>query len=494
MSPSIADRVEAELLAFISREIAEWKPERIVVVERRGTAIFRALKESNQIQYPWSKIISSKALDAVSPEKLRGQRVLIFDDMMRRGFHIARVLELMKEIKPKRDLLSNVRLAVFAMHEDATSASGTHGPGVAKSWFYRGLTTHAYRNVRLGILGMLQSTGSLMLDTEHIEVRVRLRSGIFPDFLEALGRLTEVVEFSSLGGRRNVTVLYSDDEPSHQLDSARLPPASDIGSIVKKCRIVERERDEFAIIPICYPRIRCWNDWWNSWPVRSEDIDLLGESTGQSGRADFYGTALLAALDILRWILKALHAAADDLLQIYMPIKSSDDYCPPYYCLNHLLAMYPTLDVGALVAEIGEINDSARSVAKNLRKERVRTGRPSRDGEWELHQDAWSLLQVIRKTLIDRIIEEKLYNPEWITPYPFGLRAKEIFSLGDLLKWPRVRTSALFDILIDDGHLVTNVVEDTKDSSWHRVFHPDGEMVSELVELYTLQRGLPNGF
>ena len=192
--PRISERIEAELLAFMSAEIDDWKPERIIVVERRGTAIFRALKESGKVQIPWSRITSSKALRDVPRENLRNQRILVFDDMMRRGSHIRRVLSLLKEIDPKSRFSSQARIAVFAMHEDASSCDRCGRSALPDSWYYRGLTTEAYRNVRQGILSFLRATGSLMLDTEHIEIRVRLK-GTFQEFVQALGRLADIVHF-----------------------------------------------------------------------------------------------------------------------------------------------------------------------------------------------------------------------------------------------------------------------------------------------------------
>lgn len=87
-----------------------------------------------------------------------------------------------------------------------------------------------------------------------------------------------------------------------------------------------------------------------------------------------------------------------------------------------------------------------------------------------------------------------MLNVQWSVPHPFGLSAREIFNLGDRLDCPRVVTSALFDILIDDGHLVTDAFFDPRERCWERVYEPDGEMVSELVRLYNTQRGLPSGF
>ena len=97
----------------------------------------------------------------------------------------------------------------------------------------------------------------------------------------------------------------------------------------------------------------------------------------------------------------------------------------------------------------------------------------------------------------ERIHEERLLDPDWIVPVPFGLTAEEIFAIGvQQFGWSEVEISTLFDVLIDDGYLVTEVAtltDDAGDEWLARVFFPDGEAVSELVRRFSLQRGLPDG-
>ena len=83
-------------------------------------------------------------------------------------------------------------------------------------------------------------------------------------------------------------------------------------------------------------------------------------------------------------------------------------------------------------------------------------------------------------------------------PTPFGLTAQEIFCLGERLRFKPAYISSLFDLLIDNGHLVTHIARRPHATEpievLTRVFEPDGEMVSELVRVDTTQRGLPRGF
>jgi hypothetical protein len=55
----------------------------------------------------------------------------------------------------------------------------------------------------------------------------------------------------------------------------------------------------------------------------------------------------------------------------------------------------------------------------------------------------------------------------------------------------------LFDLLIDDGSIVTRVEEVVDEDGVTRLvrtFKPDGEAVSDLVRHLTVQWGLPSGF
>jgi hypothetical protein len=448
------------------------------------------LKESKTycLNVPWTNVISSSVIEQVPGEFYPGMPILIFDDMKRRGSHISRVLKKLVKMDPTKGLLGGVRVAVFAMHEDASTGSEDSGSGVAHTWFYRGLSTPAYRNIRLSILSMLQNAGSLMLDTEHLEVRVRLKRP-FPAFLEALGRRADVIPFHSLGGRRNVAVVFRDDDTAHVFPENLLPIDARTTDIVKKCRIIERGQDEYSIIPICYPSLPKELPEWPKAP-----IEIFGNIVTSSGEATFYSTALVAALHVLEWTLKALYAAGEGLVDVILPIPEHSESDSKACSLNHLRVMYPTVDLDALSKLVAMVNKKALQEGAKLRRHHVQPSRPIELPSAELRRRAWQLLQVVRAKLDQQIAEKRLFDAQWPVPHPFGLNAREIFDLADRFGWPRVVTSALFDILIDDGHLVTCVDFNLSEQCWERVFEPDGEMVSELVRLYTTQRGLPSGF
>ena len=254
--------------------------------------------------------------------------------------------------------------------------------------------------------------------------------------------------------------------------------------------------DEFALIPICYPSTPDdldLNAWRNPTPYTS----LLGDPRAHSGDTRFYGFALLSSLSVLKWILKALYAAGPELVTIYPPDIAVEDYPVDGFTLNHLKAMYPSLDIERLTDDIHKKDKDASVNGSGIRRHILDPLTEFDEQDDVLRKDAWKLLQIIRHELDQRIQEEKIFDQLWKRPHPFGLSAGEIFSLGERFRWPLIKTSALFDILIDDCHLVTDITKSDDDDGvcrWKRVFAPDGEMVSGLVRLYTIQRGLPDGF
>jgi hypothetical protein len=488
--------IERELRTFLEDEITTWKPDLIVVYERKGTAILRAMIECgvSPLQWPWEKVVSSSSLDQLSDDALRNRRILIFDDMIKTGNHIRRVTDILKARKLCDDRMSNVRLAAFAAHEEFSSRS-VAGRWL-DAWFYRDLTSMAYAGIRERIIRLLQKSGSLMLDTEHIEVRLQLRDG-FNRLSEALRRRADPVEFRSAGDRTNITVYYGDD-PAHKLPEKRFPKNTGFTDIVKKCRIVERDNpDEFAIIPICLPAIPIDSE---EWIPQDADTKMLrdGIKHQKDTYARFYSVALIASLYPLEWILKDLYASNLEGLLITLPSLSDDPISRSSYTLDHLKVMYPGLDTDALVRQIKEVEGKAKTEGKELRP-RKHKNRPVLSFSNEcLYANAMDLLQVIRHSLDVRYADTLQGNIEEATEHVTqGLRANEIFALGKRFGWEPARISTLFDILIDDAKLVTRV-ERTRDEHgqerWTRTFRPDGEVISDLVRRYTAQWGLPHGF
>ncbi len=495
------DRTYRELRGFLQREIDHWDPDFVVVYERKGTAIFRCLIESkrNPLRWPWNKVVSSSALKELPAEVLRNSRLLVFDDMVRTGKHLKRVARLLLD-NGADSALQNVRFVAFAAHEDA-SCQNISGRSL-DAWFYRALTSQSYAQVRERIVRLLQTEGSLMLDTEHLEVRITLKHG-FNRLMNALRRKATPIEFRSGGDRTNITIYYGDN-PSHCLPEDWFPIGTGFSDIVKKSRMVQRDDpDEFAIIPICLPAVPIGGPW----PDRTEDVKILGNiiSRETPNPARFYAAALLGSLQSLEWILKDLYVADPGGFGIRYPCYSNDFTGKNSYSLNHLRVMYPTLNVDALVERIIRVGKEAERFGHKCAQKQARVDSPKAViSNAELHEKAMQLLQVIRYTLDQRRAEMSVQDIDPLVPNP-GLRAKEVFDLAKRLDWGSrnqqewlpAAISTLFDILIDDAKLVTRVEyfpDEAGRLRWTRTFKPDGEVVSELVRDYNAQWGLPRGF
>lgn len=484
--------IERQISTFLRGQIADYDPDLIIVHERKGTATLRALKESSDrpLEYRWNNVVSSTAVDQLPNDFFINKRILIFDDMMRTGAHLSTILDALVARGIVDHRLTNVRVATFATHEDIRDGRPIGAATIPNTWFYRDLTTSAYRMIRSEIVSALQDAGSLMLDTEHIEVRIRLHCSL-TRLIRALSRLAETIVFRSSEDRTNITVWYPDDS-AHMLPAAPFPAGTGLTGIVKKCRVVQRDTDEFAIIPICLPSIV---DEASAWPVNSADARLLGIMPDASPLVKFYAVALISSLYPLSWILRDLYASDPSAFTLSLPRKHEDGSSSGY-SLEHLRVMYPRLDVGLLAGRIAETQRTAESDGRRRRHIKAESHKAPVVDDSELRGNALHLLQVISHTIDQRragaYVEAACHET-----CPRGLEAKEIFQLGRRLGWNESRISALFDILIDDANLVTRV-ERTRDDEgvyrWTRTFRPDGEVVSELVRHYTAQWGLPRGF
>ena len=332
-----------------------------------------------------------------------------------------------------------------------------------------------------------------MLDTEHIEVRLRLRDSV-GHFLEALRRRAQAVWFKSLGERTNITVYYPDDE-AHRLPAECFPEGAKLEGIVKKCRIVHRRGDEFAIIPICYPGVP---DEATTWPTLPTLKELFERESPACGEALFYAVGLIAALQIVRWTIRDLAAYDPSMYTISLPSEPGGSLQPGGYTLDHLRVMYPALNVRRLTHLIAQIENDATTEGGRLKGRKFDRSEEMGVTDEELRQNAAELLQVIRFQLDEEILNAARLTGTAVAPHPSGLTAQTIFSLArEKFGWENIRTSVLFDMLIDGADLVPHVERRRDDDGRVRLvrtFEPDGEMVSELVRRLTTQWGMPPGF
>lgn len=493
-----ASVLHRQLQYFVQNQISTFSPDITIAVERKGTAIMRALKEKkpNILEWPaWSQIVSSHALENLPRDYFDSKKILIFDDMMHTGFHVKEILSVLTEKFGVRIDDNTVRVAVFAEHEKCPKIFLADGTAVSTSRFCHSLSTKDYRIVRDNIVAFLQQQGSLLLDTEHIEIRLR-HEGSINGLLTALGRTGRTVVFHSGGNRRNITVFYDDDD-RHDLPRGLLPTDSETTGIVKKCRFVERAPHTYAIIPICYPAIPfCENPLTDQhWPSDPAAASILGEFDHESPKGRFYATGLLAALEVLGWVIRDLSAGLISENSLQLPLVEANHPESDNYDLEHLLSMYPGLNIEALTKKVFDIQRAEWKNGAERRSINFRPNLPLMVSDDELQHDALHLLQLIRYRIDSRLAEMSRDGHDHESHHPFGLLTSEIFKMARELGIKEdVRISSLFDILIDGAALVTHSemrIDSKGQNKMYRTFEPDGEVISDQIRKYTMQWGLP---
>lgn len=482
--------VVGQLREFLEGEVAEYAPDLVIVMERKGTAAYRAALESGagSGSLPgWDRVVSSESVESVPSSRLRGRRILVVDDMLRKGRTIRSLLDLLRERGVTDDSLLNVRVAAFAVHEDAGLGYPFGDAIFPHAAFLRFLPTESYRAVRGQLVHALQEAGSLMLDTEHIEIRLRLRAPV-ARLAEALSRTGRVVAFRSAAGRINVTVYY-DESTIRPVERESLPGGSRSSGVVRKCRVVERAPGQFALIPICLPDVpRKVSDQWRP---REEDVALLGDDVvGTIDEARFYSIALRAAFEPMYLALKDLAAVRPSLCDIKVPSLGALN--ADGFDLSHLQVMYPNHDLELLSRRIVDECKAAETAGARLRHRRWKMKGVLTPAREELETTAAAVLQRIGRIADARAAEFLSEGGDVLGPTARGLTLSEIIRCGEEIDVPPPIVSACMDILIDEALLVTRVEEyEDEDGCWLcRTYLPDGEVASELVRDFTRRRGL----
>jgi hypothetical protein len=478
---------------FLIASIRHFAPDLIVLTERKGTAAYRAVAESHttpsDVLPPWSKVVSSESLAAYPDKLLRNARILVFDDMMRHGISVSAILEHLLARRATDTRLSNVYVAAFAVHEDGGMGHSFYDAEFPDAAYMRHLPPSAYRAVRTALVVALQQSGSLMLDTEHVELRLQLRAPL-TRLAKALGRTGEVVAFRSAGGRTNLTVFYSDDTIRTSEEKA-LPPATRNLGVVRKARVVERLPGEFALIPMCLPdATRAIPDEWRAEPI---DRGILGPGllAHLDDRGRFYHVALRASLEPLFLAIKDIYAAPD-VCEVHLPSIDASDSGGPSYDLRHLVAMYPRLAIVQLYDRLLATFADAKQAGQRVSGRRSPEG-PGFTEPHDLRDAARALLQRIGDATDRRAAEALVDDGIALGDFVSGVTHPDVLQLGASAGLSPAIVSACMDILIDEALLVTRVEavgEGVKRHWMGRTYLPDGEVASEALRDYTRRHGL----
>ncbi len=482
--PSVSSTL-LQLRDFLGDQVERFQPDLVLVVERKGTAVYRAVLERDPSALPgWERVISTSALSALPDSELRGRRLLIFDDMLRQGNEIRKVLDQLMTREVTDSSLSNVHVAAFATHEDAGTGRQFGQSTFPHAVFHRNLSHDAYRSIRSQVVSALQEAGSLMLDTEHIELRVEQRAPL-SDIARALSRSGTVVAFQSAGSRTNITVYYDDQTAA---DPKPYPPGTRLRAVVRKCRLVERSPGEFALIPIYLPDVP---KEWGSWSPLGEDVPIFGPSLLSDSDVEdrFQAVALRASLEPLALAVRDLFAAGPGVVGFDLPQKPAAGASTAGYDLSHLHVVYPALDLGAVHARVTKRFSQAKANGSRLARKKWPGGVFVAPEHGDLRETATALLQRIAALCDTRAAERQNGGVRLDTA---GLRLGEVMAAGETAGIAPHYVSACLDFLIDEAMLITDVELLEQDGAGHsvRTYRPDGEVASEQVRDFTRRHGL----
>jgi hypothetical protein len=359
---------------FLSTVLLEVQPAWIVTVERKGTALLRTLVDAvGRGPFPfriWDRALSHEALDFVNEESLRKGVILLLDDSIYGGNQIEYVIS--RLTKEKQVPRSNIRVAAFSVHQESSIHPDFH-------WFAQ-LEDRTFRAKREAVIEFLQQRGSLLLDTEHVEVSVRLKCGTV-EFFEALSTCGLAVEHVSGGGRLNLTIYdpVIFDETSFR---RTLPRGTTTDNVVKKIRVVQREDDRYAIIPIFYPSTLS--------DTGCEALAFLDAPLASlAGKPDknFHLVGIHAGLHLFTTAFAALKALHDSgKIEVSNPKPGGPDET-----LSHLKLLFPDIELKELHRTIQERIDSGicRRARGELREPRVLDASPGTSRNRKLKELLW---------------------------------------------------------------------------------------------------------
>lgn len=452
------ETIGKQIASFLDLAIERIQPQWIVPVERKGTALLRAYVDSSSreksVNNIWEHVLSSETILSQNELVLGDGTVLLVDDAMQSG---KRVKDILKFLVEKRNITrERIKLAVFGVHESSASIP------VDCHWFGQ-LSDSKYRETRELLVNFFQRQGSLLLDTEHIEVLVEIDCGRL-EFFDALCRAGIGVEYLSSGDRINLTIhdpLILDEEDL----LSQLPAKTTIKDSVRKIRVVERAQNKYALIPIFYP----------STPsnVSADDLSLLEPCLYKQAadpETNFHLVGIYAALYLIQTALMCLHdLIARGKVKVQIPRQGDHEDS-----LSHLLALFPKLDIEGLHLVVEHFVESGRS----FKGRRRFLHKPIRIDATEGTQYARRLAQYQWLALreVDRIGED----------YPddgLGVSLHELMSLVECKYEKQIETALLstaLDRAIDEADLVPDISKmlfSDGEMRFVRTFRIDGEII-----------------
>ena len=454
--------IERELCFFIGNLLERGEIDLIVCSERKATAIMRALIEDidRPLLWKWERVLSSLAIDQFDWASFAGNKVLMFDELVHHGTtlndHRANLEDAIK--KAHRDDIQ-IRTASFAVWEGCTSR-----PDYA---YFSSVDAATYERRREEIVIMLQEYGSLLLDTEHIELSVRLQCGM-RDFYDTLARASEhgnTYSFVSGAQRMNLTIGNPDIVDDEAMRK-RLLPGTNMNDVVSKVRVVEKTHDKFSILPILYPNTLCEFDenWARNLP------DFVDSSYLRSAPCHvlFYHVSLLAAIELLRGVVSVLSdLTRDERAVLEMPKEK----------FEHLRSLFPRVNIERLWKYVSDVVSDAQRV-------RPQRGRQSAKALPVDDKKLWLLCGHVMNRLVSGYDD-----------FPDGVSWKRLMQIAgeenERIGLDPEGLTVVADRLIDNSLLVTGIKELTSRTGHQyvvRTFSAEGEVVSDRIRQQMMVR------
>lgn len=458
--------VDRRLLGFINEIVVREEVDLIVCSERKGTAVLRALIQEihpPRFEWSWKKVVSTAAIEEFDWSSFEGKRVLIFDELVHHGHSLERAKrKLSRYLKQGIE----VKTAGFAVWDRCV-----HHPDFS---YYSSVGLEQYVEIRNEIITMLQRYGSLLLDTEHLEITARIECGL-KEFYHELARASEdgnTLSFLSASERLNLTIWKPDIIEPDELKKW-LTPGSNTTGVVAKCRVLERDHNHFSIMPILYPNTRCVldDDWISRLPTFINRESVIGARPTYL----FYVVGLLASIEVLKGIVSAL----GDLIRAQKIVLEvpRDDF-------SHLRAMFPVIDTDLLWEYVKNV------VAESKLHKAERSGRTI--GVTNVPQKALLNMSYFLITHLVEQVDRQGTDDEGTLGVSWSDLDRIATSGEQLIEANHKAWCVVPDRLIDSGLMHTDVKEVTSSNGerWAiRTFRPDSEVVAEKLRRHMSVRG-----
>lgn len=436
-------RIVAALRKFVKDLLQDEAYNYVIPVERKGTALIRSAFGDLGVNQ-WHRIISSEALEGASPVR-PPQRLLILDDAVRRGIALKRTRDEVAKAWPNAEIF----VASFITHRTAPARC-------ADIVYYQNLDDDSYMERRNAVMEHLQAEGSLLLDTEHVEVKAEIACSA-DDFFLALANWGTPVRFASSANRVNCTVFLESETLACRLGDV-VPTFAEFTGAVCKIRVIASpsRANSFAIIPILYPMLRLPDG------TRYMHPRMKWTQTISGPRRLFQCVGLSLSLQLMTDLMTWIRQDLGDSVKFEFEAG-----------LEHLKVVFPEIRLNEMIDEIRH----------GMRRNRV--GCAGRRGH--VDDPGSDILGRLAEEILKRCFDRT--SPE--TGFFRKLGLGEILKIADWTGQTPARVSAALDTLIDDARILPGIecVEHGTEIHVKRVFRPDGEIVSRDV----LRRALLDG-